>query len=257
MFRANIHFDEARKCWRPHPQHGATQLSLPQFKCGQDANQPTGHCAICVCGGGGGVGFFGLPDWAGAAGHGKNLPGTTLGYREVGELRSAIQAIAARDDVDPTRFGLWGVDMGGYVVLEVATSDPRVKAFIVDDAYSDPRVFVQSEIKRSGLTVLPMVDKVSDFGFRMLNYPFRAQPPVTGQLPATKGVPKLFFVAQDQQVLATETMDMFNRAPDPKQVVRTNAAYSAMSDDSRKNYETQVVGFFLQSLPPSGTPAKN
>jgi pimeloyl-ACP methyl ester carboxylesterase len=191
------------------------------------------------------------------AGHGNNLPGTTLGYREVGELRSAIQAIAARDDVDPTRFGLWGVDMGGYVVLEVATSDPRVKAFIVDDAYSDPRVFVQSEIKRSGLTVLPMVDKVSDFGFRMLNYPFRAQPPVTGQLPATKGVPKLFFVAQDQQVLATETMDMFNRAPDPKQVVRTNAAYSAMSDDSRKNYETQVVGFFLQSLPPSGTPAKN
>ena len=191
------------------------------------------------------------------AGHGNNLPGTTLGYREVGELRSAIQAIAARDDVDPTRFGLWGVDMGGYVVLEVATSDPRVKAFIVDDAYSDPRVFVQSEIKRSGLTVLPMVDKVSDFGFRMLNYPFRAQPPVTGQLPATKGVPKLFFVAQDQQVLATETMDMFNRAPDTKQVVRTNAAYSAMSDDSRKNYETQVVGFFLQSLPPSGTPAKN
>lgn len=191
------------------------------------------------------------------AGHGNNLPGTTLGYREVGELRSAIQAIAARDDVDPTRFGLWGVDLGGYVVLEVATTDPRVKAFIVDDAYSDPRVFVQSEIKRSGLTVLPMVDKVSDFGFRMLNYPFRAQPPVTGQLPATKGVPKLFFVAQDQQVLATETMDMFNRAPDPKQVVRTNAAYSAMSDDSRKNYETQVVGFFLQSLPPSGTPAKN
>ena len=44
---------------------------------------------------------------------------------------------------------------------------------------------------------------------------------------------------------------------DPKQVVRTNAAYSAMSDDSRKNYETQVVGFFLQSLPPSGTAAKN
>ena len=191
------------------------------------------------------------------AGHGNNSPGTSLGYREVGELRSAIQAIAARDDVDPTRFGLWGVDMGGYVVLEVATTDPRVKAFIVDDAYSDPRVFVQSEIKRSGLTVLPMVDKVSDFGFRMLNYPFRAQPPVTGQLSATKGVPKLFFVAQDQQVLATETMDMFNRAPDPKQVVRTNAAYSAMSDDSRKNYETQVVGFFLQSLPPSGTAAKN
>jgi len=190
------------------------------------------------------------------AGHGNNLPGTTLGYREVAELRAAIQAISARDDVDPTRFGLWGVDMGGYAVLEVATTDPRIKAFIVDDAYSDPRVFVQSEIKRSGLTVLPLVDKVSDFGFRMLNYQFRSQPPVTGQLAMTKGVPKLFFVSEDRQVLATETMSLYNRAPDPKQVIRTNAGYPAMSDDSRKNYETQVVAFFLQSLPPTSS-AKN
>jgi pimeloyl-ACP methyl ester carboxylesterase len=184
-------------------------------------------------------------------GHGNNLPGTTLGYREVGELRAAIQALSARDDVDPSRFGLWGVDMGGYVVLEVATTDPRIKAFVVDDAYSDPRVMVQNEVKRSGLTILPMVDKVSDFGFRMMNYQFRSQPPVTGQLAKTKGVPKLFFVSEDRQVLAAETMNLFNAAPDPKQVIRTNAAYSVMSDDSRKNYETQVIGFFLQSLPPS------
>ncbi|HEY0704684.1 MAG TPA: alpha/beta fold hydrolase [Candidatus Acidoferrales bacterium] len=185
------------------------------------------------------------------AGHGNSPAGTTLGYREVAELRSAMQTIATRDDVDPNRFGLWGVDMGGYVVLEVATTDPRVKAFIVDDAYSDPRVLVQSEVKRSGLTVLPFVDKFSDFGFRMLNYQFKSQPPVTGQLARTKGVPKLFIVSEDRQVLATETMDMFNRAPDPKTVTRTNTAYSVMSDDSRKNYETQVVGFFLQNLPPT------
>jgi len=190
------------------------------------------------------------------SGHGNNLPGTTLGYREVGELRAAIQMISTRDDVDPLRFGLWGVDMGGYVVLEVATTDPRIKAFIVDDAYSDPRVFVQSEVKRSGLTVLPFVDKASDIGFRMMNYQFKSQPPVTGQLQKTKGVPKLFFVSEDRQVLASETMDLFNLAPDPKQVIRTNVAYSVASDDSRKNYETQVVGFFLQNLPPTAS-AKN
>jgi pimeloyl-ACP methyl ester carboxylesterase len=187
------------------------------------------------------------------AGHGNNPAGTTLGYREVGELRAAIQTISTRDDVDPTRFGLWGVDMGGYVVLEVATTDARIKAFIVDDAYSDPRLMVQNEVKRSGLTILPLVDKFSDFGFRMLNYQFKTQPPVTGQLPQTKGVPKLFFVSEDRQVLATETMNLYNRAPDPKQVIRTNVAYSVMSDDSRKNYETQVVGFFLQNLPPTPT----
>ena len=190
------------------------------------------------------------------AGHGDNLPGTTLGYREVGELRSAIQTLSTRDDVDPQRFGLWGVDMGGYVALEVATTDPRIKAFIVDDAYSDPRVLVQNEIKKSGLTILPFVDKFSDFEFRMMNYKFKSQPPVTAQLASTKGIPKLFFVSEDRQVLATETMNLYNHAPDPKQVVRTSAAYSVMSDDSRKSYENQVVAFFLQSLPPTAS-AKN
>ena len=184
------------------------------------------------------------------AGHGNNPPGTTLGYKEVGELRAAIQALATRDDVDPNRFGLWGTDMGGYVTLEVATTDPRIKAFIVDDAYSDPRNMVQDEIKKSGLTILPLVDKFSDFGFRMMNYQYKAQPPVTGQLVKTKGVPKLFFVSEDRQELAIETMDLYNRAPDPKQVVRNNVGYTVMSDDARKNYETQVVGFFMQNLPP-------
>src|ERR1700721_2797418 len=147
-----------------------------------------------VAGGGSREGFFfpglrGAPTIIVCHGYGSQRS-------DVLTLRSAIQAIAARDDVDPTRFGLWGVDMGGYVVLEVASTDPRVKAFIVDDAYSDPRVLVQSEVKRSGLTVLPLVDKVSDFGFRMLNYQFKSQAPVTGQLIKTKGVPKLFIVSE-------------------------------------------------------------
>src|ERR1700734_3184894 len=66
------------------------------------------------------------------AGHGNNLPGTTLGYREVGELRWAIQTLSTRDEVDPKHFAIWGTDMGAYAALEVATTDRRVTSFIVD-----------------------------------------------------------------------------------------------------------------------------
>ena len=77
------------------------------------------------------------------------------------ELRAAIQALAARDDVDPKRFGLWGVDMGGYVVAGSGRIAIRESAaFIVDDAYADPRDMVQIEVKRSGLTMLPYVSKL-------------------------------------------------------------------------------------------------
>jgi pimeloyl-ACP methyl ester carboxylesterase len=181
--------------------------------------------------------------------HGTSGGVTTLGYREVTELQAAMQALATRDDVDPKHFGLWGVDMGGYVVLENAVADPRVSAFIVDDAYGDPRDMVQIEVKRSGLTVLPYVSKFCDLGFRMMNYQFRHQRPVTAQLNRTKGVPKLFFASDDRLDLAHEMTDIFMLAPEPKQMIRDRTGYPDMSDDDRKNYESQVVSFFMLNLP--------
>ncbi|HXQ24857.1 MAG TPA: alpha/beta fold hydrolase [Candidatus Acidoferrales bacterium] len=184
-------------------------------------------------------------------GHGTSVGVTTLGYRETGELRSAVRAILGRDDVDPQRLGLWGVDMGGYAVLEVAATDPRVTAFAVDDAYDDPRDMLRMEVKKSGLTILPEVARFSDFGFRMLNYPFRREPPVSTRLGSTRGVPKLFVQSDDRPALANETLQLFVKAPDPKQTLRERMSYRDMSDDDRKAYESQIVNFFLQYIPPT------
>jgi pimeloyl-ACP methyl ester carboxylesterase len=184
------------------------------------------------------------------AGHGTSTGISSLGYHETAEVRSAIQALATRDDVDPKRFGVWGTDMGGYTAIEAATADHRVAAFIVDDAYIDPRDMLQIELKRSGLTVLPGVGKFSDFAFRIINYRFRDLPPVTAVLGKTKGIPKLFFVSDDRPELAAETTNLFTQSPDPKQLVRDRLSYAQMSDDDRKNYESQVVSFFLLNLPP-------
>jgi pimeloyl-ACP methyl ester carboxylesterase len=187
-------------------------------------------------------------------GHGTSLGVTTLGYRETSELRAAIQALSGRDDVDPHRFGLWGVDLGGYATLEVAASDPRIAAFVVDDAYDDPRDMVQIQVKSSGLTVLPYVSRFCDIGFRLLNYPYRQEQPVSLHLGRTKGIPKLFIESDDHQALATETLEIFNRAPDPKQSVRDRLSYFSMSDDDRHTYENLIVNFFLQYMPPTTRP---
>ena len=182
-------------------------------------------------------------------GHGTSPGATTLGYRETAELRAAVQALAARDDVDPQHFGLWGVDMGGYAVLEVAATDPHIAAFAVDNAYDDPRDKLRIELKRSGLTVLPYVLRFSDFGFRWLHPSFRHEPPVSTRLARTKGMPKLFIESDDQPALASETFNLFSRAPDPKQMLRERLSYRDMPDEDRKAYENQIVNFFLLSLP--------
>ena len=54
------------------------------------------------------------------AAHGANAGITTFGYHEADEVRSAIDTIARRSDVDPTRFGLWGYNLGAYAALREA-----------------------------------------------------------------------------------------------------------------------------------------
>jgi predicted alpha/beta-fold hydrolase len=59
------------------------------------------------------------------AAHGANDGVTTLGYREADEVRAAVDLVAARIDVDPTRFGLWGYNLGAYAALREAEGDKR------------------------------------------------------------------------------------------------------------------------------------
>jgi uncharacterized protein len=187
------------------------------------------------------------------AGHGTSPGVTTLGYKETGELRAAVQALAGRDDLDPKRFGLWGVDMGGYAALEVAATDPRIAALAVDDAYDDPRDMLGIEVGKSGLTKLPGVTRFTDIIFDFLNSSFRKEPPVSARLAKTKGIAKLFVEADDRQLLAEDTVRMFSKAPEPKQLQRYRLSYRDMTDDDRKNYESQVVNFFLQNIPPASS----
>src|SRR3989442_6861573 len=51
------------------------------------------------------------------AGHGANQGATTLGYREVEEVRAALDLLSTRPDVDPSRFGFWGYNLGAYAAL--------------------------------------------------------------------------------------------------------------------------------------------
>ncbi|HWG57883.1 MAG TPA: alpha/beta fold hydrolase [Candidatus Acidoferrales bacterium] len=184
------------------------------------------------------------------SGHGENTRMTTLGYRERDELRAAMQSLASRDDIDPHRIGLWGTDLGGYVALEVAATDKRVGAVAVDDPFDDPRDMVQIQVAHSGLGALPFVNWACDFGFRMMNYSFRKEPPVSSRLALAPAIPKLFIESDDRPELAAETLRIYSKAPQPKEFARDGMSYFSMSDDDRKVYENRIITFYLQAIPP-------
>lgn len=175
---------------------------------------------------------------------------TTLGYREVLQLRAAVSTLAQRSDVDRSRFGLWGTDMGSYAALSLAESDPRVRAIAIESVYDRPQEMLRLLVNRYGIGSLPLLPKFAEKAFDWLNYRDAAAPPLDQRLSRLAGVPKLFIEASDNPDLAKSTGRLFVEAPEPKeQVTILRGNYAGMLDEEKRSYENRIASFFLSNLP--------
>jgi len=187
------------------------------------------------------------------AAHGANPGMTTFGYKEAEELRAAINTLAARNDVDPASFGLWGYNLGAYAAMREAETDKRVRALVLDSVYDEPKQMVKVEVENTGLASFPFMVRSAELSFDWLNYQHKQDPPLSKRLSALAGVPKLFIEAADQPELADLTRDMFVKAPEPReQAMIPHGNFAGMGDEDKRAYENRVVTFFLMRLPARG-----
>jgi pimeloyl-ACP methyl ester carboxylesterase len=187
------------------------------------------------------------------AAHGANAGISTLGYREVDEVRAAVDVLAARTDVDPGRFGLWGYNLGAYAALREAENDKRIRALVLDSVYDQPKQMVKVGVERNGLGGFPFMVRAAEFSFEYLNYAHRDDPPVSKKLMALTGVPTLFVQALDDPELAETTRRMFLKAPEPReQAIIPHGNFVSLGDEDKRTYENRVVSFFLVRLPAVG-----
>jgi pimeloyl-ACP methyl ester carboxylesterase len=191
------------------------------------------------------------------AAHGANAGMTTFGYKEADELRAAINTLAARNDVDPGSFGLWGYNLGAYAALRESETDKRVRALVLDSVYDEPKQMVKVEVGNTGLSSFPLMVRSAELSFDWLNYQHKQDPPLSKRLSALAGVPKLFIEAADQPELADLTRQMFLKAPEPReQAVIPHGNFSGMGDEEKRSYENRVVSFFLTHIPATGRPVR-
>ncbi len=187
------------------------------------------------------------------AAHGANVGMTTFGYKETDELRAAINTLAARNDVDPTSFGLWGYNLGAYAAMRDAETDKRVRALVLDSVYDEPRQMVKVELGNTGLSSFPFMVRSAELSFDWLNYEHKQDPPLSKRLSALAGVPKLFIEAADQPELADLTRQMYTKSPEPReQAMIPHGNFAGMGDEDKRAYENRVVTFFLTRLPAAG-----
>jgi len=191
------------------------------------------------------------------AAHGTNGGISTLGYREVDEVRGAVDLLAARPDLDPTRFGLWGYNLGAYAALREAENDKRVRALVLDSVYDEPKQMVKVGVERNGLGKFPFMVRAAQVSFDYLNYANREDPPLSKKLSALAGVPTLYIQALDDPELGETTRQIFLKAPEPReQAVIAHGNFVSLGDEEKREYENRIVSFFLVRLPAFAKPAR-
>jgi len=176
----------------------------------------------------------------------------SLGIRETEDLLSAVQTVTARADVDPNRAGIWGVSLGAYVALSAAVANPRVKALVLDTPFDSPAHFI--ELQTSEILGIDnfVFNKLARFGFFIINLPKTAPSAeaLIHTLPALTQCDKLFITSEEALRLETQTLNIFNNTPDPKDMLRLkHSKTSILYDVDRKNYENTIVEFFKKHLP--------
>jgi pimeloyl-ACP methyl ester carboxylesterase len=176
-------------------------------------------------------------------------PSPILGVRQTGDVLAAISTLTRRRGINSRRVGLFGVSTGAYAALIAAARSPLVKTLVVDTIYDTPAQMFDSEINRllGGSSFIFRL--VAEAGYRLLALGTKP-PAVREELPKVGDMPKLFISGQDTPTLAAVTRDLYNDAPQPKRLLQLDHSQTALTSGSeKKEYENQVLSFFLQNLP--------
>jgi pimeloyl-ACP methyl ester carboxylesterase len=79
--------------------------------------------------------------------HGQSEGDTsTLGVREVEDVRAALVFLQQQPGVDPQRIGVWGMSLGSSVALMSAAALPELQAVAVDSVFASARWLIDHQL---------------------------------------------------------------------------------------------------------------
>ncbi len=173
----------------------------------------------------------------------------TLGAHESSDLRSALDALAARPEVDPLRLAVAGRSMGAVAALYLAADDARVKALVLDSPFADLAAVVDRRIRAHHIPaflVRPILFKVA--GWRAHYSPGSLRPVET--IPKVKAPILLFHGDNDTVVPFDDARALHAASGGPCTVVPLPGLDH---DDLRPaSYQERIVQFLTSTLPSPG-----
>jgi pimeloyl-ACP methyl ester carboxylesterase len=186
-----------------------------------------------------------------ARGHGSSEgQGMDLGWFGDADTRAAIDYLAQRDDVDPSRIGVVGLSMGGEEAIGAAAADPRICAVVAEGATgrtaADKR-WLANEYGFAGV-VQNGLDAVT---YALIGMLTTAEPPPTLAESIERAEDASFLLvaagAVADERLVAERLSAI--APDRVAVwVAADAEHVGAAHSSPREWEERVAGFLDSAL---------
>jgi len=174
---------------------------------------------------------------------------SNLGAREASVLSAAISRVRKLHGVDPRHVAIYGNSLGAYAALAVTERDPVVDALAVDNVYSRPAQLFDVQLDKlvGGAGWLFRMISLAEFHVFTMG---AALPDLQSGLSRLGGKPKLFLASDSEPKLEKATRQLYQEAPYPKRlVVLPHTQADVVSGPERKQYEDQILNFFLHNLP--------
>jgi pimeloyl-ACP methyl ester carboxylesterase len=174
---------------------------------------------------------------------------STLGVHEASVLTAAMSRVRKLQSVDPRHVGIYGNSVGAYAALAVAERDSAVDVLAVDNVYSRPEQLFDVQLDQLVGGAGWLFRILSRAEFRLFTIG-TALPDLQSGLSRLGGKPKLFLASDGEPTLEKATRRLYQEAPFPKRlVVLPYTQADIVSGPERKQYEDQILNFFLHNLP--------
>jgi len=175
---------------------------------------------------------------------------TTLGYKEMRELKAAIDFLKKEKKEYSKRIGVIGFSMGASVAIIAASMDERISAVVSDSAFCNMKdVIIRYARLYYGFPKFPLVDIALLFtsmrvgagfdGFAPLNYIAKISPrPVL-----------MIQGSGDLRMPLKEGRTLYEKAGEPKEIwIAEKSDHMNAYYDHTYEYETKVTAFFSKYL---------
>ena len=183
-------------------------------------------------------------------GHGESKGNSSsLGFLEQDDLRSAVEYVKSRADVDIDKIGVYGFSLGAAVTILTASTEKDIKAVVSDSSFTSLKVQGERLLKSSLLPKMPFIYAATWI------YEIMFKTDIEKIAPAhfiEKISPTPIFIIGgegDTQMPASDAEELFKNAGEPKSLwIIKGASHGGTVISAGREYEKRIIEFFDKYL---------